>query len=155
MTHEKMRFTGSILLRVPREQVWQFLTTPEKVTPCVPLIQSWQATADPFVYTAELLFRWGDQQISFSSQLKWSAPQEGEAAVLEVQGESAKSHFTGLGRMRLTETFASLTELSWLGEAEVGGNLGQLPTPVLKTAALLTINRFLETVKTALEKEVE
>ena len=145
-----MEFAGTVTVKQPRTKVWAFLLNPERVTRCVPHLGAWQATAEQ-TFTAEFLLRWGEKSVLFTSELRWLEKEPNEQAQMLVVGHSSHSRFEATTHMHLTEIFSDMTQVRWAVQADMTGKLAEFPAPFLKTAALISINKFFNNVKHALE----
>lgn len=142
-----MKFAGSVTIKAPQHELWNFLITPELITRCVPNLKSWSKTADVDRYLAEIIFRWGDSRVLFHSHVTWfnlAAPQQG---MMRVEGESSKSEFTAVAEMSLEQVLTNMTQINWHVEAQLVGQIAEFPHTFVKTAALIGINRFFKNVK--------
>ncbi|MCB0037525.1 MAG: hypothetical protein KDE51_26015 [Anaerolineales bacterium] len=142
-----MKFAGSVTIKAPQEELWNFLITPELVTRCVPNLKSWGKTAEFDRYVAEIIFRWGDSRVLFDSEIIWfnlAAPRQG---MMRVNGESGKSEFNATAEMSLEQVLTNMTQLNWHVEAQLIGRIAEFPHTFIKTAALVGINKFFKNVK--------
>lgn len=145
-----MEFSGTVTVKQSRQQVWEFLLTPQAVTACVPNLRQWQAVGER-QFTAEFVFHWGDSHVAFNSDIEWWAVAPPSQARMQVQGKSGQSNFYTNTHMELTEVFTHMTQIKWAVQADLQGKMAQLPAPFVKTAVLVGINKFFNNVKHALE----
>ncbi|MCA9979963.1 MAG: hypothetical protein KDD89_04005 [Anaerolineales bacterium] len=142
---------GSQIIRATPPTVWQFLTTPEVVTPLVPQVRRWRTTQTaPHEFEADLAFVWAGQTILFPSKITWYNEVAQKQAALLVAGCSGESGFTAETKMCLRASFGLQTEVLWDVTAVLQGKLADIPPQLTKAAALLAINQFFRAVRTEL-----
>lgn len=142
---------GSYLIRAQPAEVWQFLTTPERITPLLPQVQNWTPTAVVDQFHADLLFVWGGKTVCFPQTIiQWRNNDDQRQAEMKIVGGSARSSFTAETEMQLQNGFGQQTEIVWEATAVFTGTLAEIPTQLSKTAAMLVINQFFRAVRTEL-----
>lgn len=148
-----IELNGSQIVRASRPAVWQFLTTPEQVTPLVPQIRTWAAQPITHQFQADLAFTWAGKTLLIPSTISWYNEVEQWQAQMQVEGCSAQSTFTAATQMCLHPSLGQRTEIVWQATAVVTGKLAEVPLRVTKTAALLAVNQFFRALRRELSNE--
>jgi carbon monoxide dehydrogenase subunit G len=145
-------FEGSLLLRADVSRVWDFLLDMNKVSSCVPGIQSVkQIDSDAFEGTITAAVGPMSGNFSFRARITERRPPAELVGAIDGTDSVTKSRVTGETAIRLTAVRDGETELAYRSTVEIQGRLAILGELVLRATGNLMLRETTE----RLRKQVE
>jgi carbon monoxide dehydrogenase subunit G len=137
-----VKIEGTYTFEAPQDVVWQAVLDPGVLSRSLPGIQELTSTGEN-EYKARMKVRIGPVQGQFSGtvQLVDLDPPRGYHIVVDASG--AQGFVKGEGDLVLTEVNGS-TELSYLGDAQVGGRIASVGQRLMDSSAQALIRQGLE-----------
>jgi carbon monoxide dehydrogenase subunit G len=145
-----VKLSGSFEVPGNREQVYSFLTDPEKVVASLPDVQSSEVQADGF--TVEARVGVGPMRGTMKVHLDIVEREPNQRAVYQGQGKGLGSTVDLTAAFDLREA-ASGTAVDWSGDARIGGRLTSVAGGMLEPLAKKNLERFVGSVRQSLESE--
>ncbi len=145
-----MHLEGKYLLSKPRAQVWDFISTPEKIASCLPDLQSMEMKdSKTFTVTVKVGIAFVRGNFKFDFTLLDQKPPS--HSKFEAMGRGAGVHVRLSASIDLTEVESGVTELAWRTDAELGGLLGEISPSLIQSSTNKFSQQFFECVKSKLE----
>ncbi len=137
-----MKIQGRALIAAPREQVWQFLDDPERLARCLPGCEKLEPDG-PDRYKVTLKFAVAAVSGKFSGSIALTEKNPRSSMRMQVDGKGAPGFMNGQGRLTLTDSKEGKgTEVSYEGEAHVGGLIASVGSRLIESAAKKIIEQF-------------
>lgn len=146
-----MQIQDSFMIHAPQEKVWDFLFDIQKLSECVPGIESVEALDDK-TYRGKLVVRVGPIKSEFSGTVTLTEVDAPNRIVGVVEGDdkasasSVKATFTGT-----LNPVNGGTEAAFLVDANLRGRLAQFGGPVITATAKKLTAEFAENLRAQLE----
>ncbi len=136
-----------------RAQVWEFITTPEKVAPCIPGCEGAEQTAEGN-YEAVICTKVGPVKARFNVKIETIEERPPEFAEYLTKGEegSKASRIKATSTLALKEIDAALTEVSYTSEISIMGRLGKFGSGMMKKIADSIGDEFVAELRKQLEQ---
>ena len=137
-----MKLEGRAVIAAPREQVWQFLDDPDRLAKCLPGCEKLEPDG---VDRYKVSLKFGVAAISgkFAGSVALTEKKPPSSMQMLVDGKGAPGFMKGQGRLTLAEA-AGGTEVSYEGEAHVGGLIASVGSRLIEATAKKIILQFFE-----------
>ena len=147
-----MKIEETFSVAAPIERVWQFITDPEQVAPCVPGCQSYEVLG-PKEYKASVKVAVGPIKTTFNVTVELTTQQVPTFLASTTRGEegSKASTLTTQNELRLVATGDHTTDVSYVSEISVVGRLGKFGLGIMKKKAKQLGGEFAEQFRTRVE----
>ena len=147
-----MKIEETFSVAAPIDRVWQFITDPEQVAPCVPGCQSYEVLG-PKEYKASVKVAVGPIKTTFNVTVELTTQDAPTFLASTTRGEegSRSSTVTAQNELRLVSTGDQSTEVSYLSEISVVGRLGKFGLGMMKKKAQQLGGEFAEQFRTRVE----
>ncbi len=138
----------------PRDRVWRFITSPEKVVPCMPGCEQVEELA-PGRYKALLKIKVGPIKTSFSVDVETTDERAPEFASYLIKGQEGgkASHLTAESTLSLEAIDDQRTRVTYASRIKLVGRLGMFAGGVMKKMADSMSDQFVAAMRAALEPE--
>jgi carbon monoxide dehydrogenase subunit G len=136
-----MEISGSYTLYAPRERVWAFLLDPEKLRATIPGCEELEQLG-PDRYRLRLNVGVAAVRGIYSGTLALSDLHPPESYTLSVDGSGARGVLHGNGTLNLEAPKVGTTNVSYVGQAQIGGAIASLGSRLAQNAARTLINQF-------------
>jgi carbon monoxide dehydrogenase subunit G len=144
-----MKLQGSFKASGGREQVYGFLTNPEKVAGALPDIQSSEVREDGFIVDARVGV--GPMRGIMKVRMDIVEREANERAVYQGHGDGLGSKVDLAAAFSLSEADGGGTTVDWTGDARIGGRLASVAGGMLEPLARKNIERFVAAVQRSME----
>lgn len=151
-----MNIGKTFTVNAPQEKVWEFITTPEKVAPCVPGCEGAEETA-PGEYKATIKVKVGPIKTTFKADIKNTEEQAPDFASYETRGEegSGASRIKADSTLSLKKLSDNETEVTYSSDINLMGRLGKFGSGMMQKVADNIGNQFVGNLKEKLEEGTE
>ncbi len=138
-----MQFSGSVLIRAPRDKVWAFVTDPLAVGSCGPGVESVERVDDTH-YKAIAKVGVGFISARFAGDIVLVEQVAPERAVMKVHGQAPGSAADATATMSLRDgDEPGTTVMDWVAEVTISGSLAAVGARLIEgTANKLTAQTF-------------
>ncbi len=145
-----MKFNGDVNIKAPRQQVWDYLTDPNKVTQCAPGVQRVEVTSpDAFKVVAGIGF--GMVKVTFDNTVAWADLDAPSHAVAKIHGDTPGSAMDATGTMSLSDGPDNSTDLHWEAEIVILGQIASLAARMAGPMAKQLTGAFFNCVRKNVE----
>lgn len=147
-----MKIEKCFVLATPRDEVWDFITTPEKVATCIPGCQAVEETA-PRKYKTAVKVQVGPIKTTFNLDFEPTEERPPEFAAYLTSGTEGgrasrvKSHST----LALKELDAGRTEVTYTSDIQIVGRFGKFGAGVMKKKADSMGEEFVAALRAQIE----
>ena len=147
-----MKIEETFSVAAPIARVWQFITDPEQVAPCVPGCQSYEVVG-PKAYKATIKVAVGPIKTTFNVTVELTTEEVPTFLASTTRGDegSRASTLTAHNELRLVATDDQTTEVSYLSEISLVGRLGKFGLGMMKKKAKQLGGEFAEEFRTRVE----
>ena len=147
-----MRLKGSYLLPGTRQQVWDLLNDPVRLSKCLPGCEKLEPDGTDR-YKLAVKFGLAAVSGSYSGAVELAEKRPPESLVLRLEGKGVPGFMKGRGTLRLAAKDGE-TEVRYEGEAQVGGLVAAVGQRMLEGAARMIIQQFFDNAAKQLRKAV-
>ena len=147
-----MKIEETFTVAAPIDRVWQFITDPEQVAPCVPGCQSYEVLG-PKEYKASIKVAVGPIKTTFNVTVELTTEEVPTFLASTTRGDegSKASTLTARNELRLVSTGDQTTEVTYLSEISLVGRLGKFGLGMMKKKAKQLGGEFAEQFRTRVE----
>ena len=140
-----MRIAQTFTVAAPIGRVWNFITDPDQVAPCVPGCQSYEVVG-PKHYKASVKIAVGPIKTTFNVNVELTEEEPPFFAASITRGEEGgkASTLTANSELRLKPTPNGQTEVSYSSEIALVGRLGKFGLGIMKKQAEKLGEEFVE-----------
>ena len=143
-----MKLAGTLTLPATPEEVWSLLTDASRLAPLLPGCERLEPDG-PDRYKAAVKFGIAAISGKYAGTLEFAEKKPPHSLVLKMDGKGLPGFVKGEGRIELAP-IGSDTELTYSGEAQVGGLIASLGQRMLDAAARKIVQQFFESAKAEL-----
>lgn len=143
-----MKFAGTANLPAPPEEVWSLLTDASRLSRLLPGCERLEADG-PDRYKAAVKFGIAAISGKYAGTLEFAHKKPPHSLVIKMDGKGLPGFVKGEGRIDLVPRGGE-TELSYSGEAQVGGLIASVGQRMLDAAARKIVQQFFEAAKVEL-----
>lgn len=143
-----MKLAGTLTLPATPEEVWSLLTDASRLAPLLPGCERLEPDG-PDRYKAAVKFGIAAISGKYAGILEFAEKKPPHSLVLKMDGKGLPGFVKGEGRIELAPK-GSDTELTYSGEAQVGGVIASVGQRMLDAAARKIVQQFFESAKTEL-----
>lgn len=144
-----MKFQGKNLLPGSREQVWELLTDPERLVKLLPGAEELVADG-PGRYKVSVKFGVAAITGNYAGAVEMLDEKPPASLRMRVEGKGLPGFMKGEGKLELRAK-GKQTEVSYDGEAQVGGVIASVGQRMIEGAAKKIIQQFFESAAAALK----
>lgn len=140
----------------PQAQVWEFITSPDKVAACVPGCLGAEETGSD-QYKAEIKTKVGPIKTTFKVEIEATEMRPPEYAAYMSKGEegSKASRIKASSTLNLKQIDAGHTEVTYASDINIMGRLGKFGSGMMKKVADSIGDEFVAEMLTQLEQTGE
>ena len=149
-----MKIEKTFSVNAPIADVWSFITSPDRVAPCIPGCEGAEQTGDK-TYSAAIKVKVGPIKTRFSVEIETQEERPPEFASYLTKGEEG----TKSSRLKATSTLAlktlgdHVTEVTYTSEVNLLGRLGKFGKGMMEKVADNIGGEFVDALKSQLEKD--
>ncbi len=147
-----MQLSGSVIIKAPRKIVWDFLTDPEKVGQCAPGVESVAVIVPGQKFRATVGIGFGAMKARFTGEAEWLELEPPNRAKVRAHGAAPGSAADVTCEMILSDGPAGVTEMQWVAEPVIMGQLASLATRMMTPVSQKLTQQFYERLKTMIEQ---
>ncbi len=144
-----MTFQGTVTINAPREQVYEFLTDPARVSRCAAEVQKID-TIDDTHFKVVAKVGVGFVKATFALDVEWTEKTPPSVATAKVRGNAPGSAVEMTAGMQLSEVPEG-TKLDWKADVMVAGVIASVGSRLLQGAANKITGDVFACVKRTLE----
>ena len=143
-----MKLAGALTLPASPEEVWALLTDASRLAPLLPGCERLEPDG-PDRYKAAVKFGIAAISGKYAGTLEFAEKNPSHSLLLKMDGKGLPGFVKGQGRIELVRK-GSETELTYSGEAQVGGLIASVGQRMLDAAARKIVQQFFESAKAEL-----
>lgn len=145
----RLKYEGELTIDAAYQDVWDFITTPERVGRCLPDLQE-LAVQDRHRFEATVRVGVGPVRGPFRLQVELAEEEPGAAASLRIRGAGMGSGLELASAVRLAPHGERATVVRWTAEGSVFGPLATVGGRILDSQARKTIEQLFDNIRRAL-----
>jgi carbon monoxide dehydrogenase subunit G len=147
-----MKLEGEVTINAPREKVWDFLLDIEKMSVCVPGLESLEAVEPGQKYQATASVGLGTVKVRFNADVEWLELERPTRALLKGHGTAPGSAGDATAEMVLTDEVDGSTKLSWWADVMVSGTIASLASRLMSSVTKKLTGTFFDCVRKHIEE---
>jgi carbon monoxide dehydrogenase subunit G len=149
-----MNIGKEFTIAAPLQEVWEFITSPAKVAPCIPGCEGAEEV-EPGKYKAVITTKVGPIKAMFKVDIELTEERAPEFAAYSTRGEegSKASRLSATSTLTLKALDTALTEVSYTSDIKIMGRLGKFGAGVMKKVADSIGNKFVDELRNQLESK--
>jgi uncharacterized protein len=145
-----LHLEGTYVLNCPRNDVWKFISDPQKIAQCLPDLQRLDVKdGKHFAATMKVGVVFVRGTLKFDFTLIDQTPPS--HSTFEALGKGAGVSLRLNATMDLKEIGAGTTELAWRTEVQLGGLLGEISPSIIQNSTDKMTRQFFACIKAQLE----
>ena len=143
-----MKIEKTFNVEAPQQTVWDFITSPEQVAPCIPGCTGAEET-EPGKYKAVLKTKVGPIKTTFKVNIESREERPPDFAVYATAGEegSRASMIKAVSTLSLKQLDGNNTEVTYASEINMLGRLGKFGSGLMQKVADSIGNEFVATMQ--------
>jgi uncharacterized protein len=145
-----VKLEGTAKLPARRKEVWELLTDPKRLAKCLPGAQSLEPDG-PDRYKVAMKFGIAAFSGNFQGAVELAEKKPPESLKMRVEGRGAPGFMKGEGTISLREKNGQ-TEVSYSGEAQVGGVIASVGQRMMEVAAKKIVQQFFDSAAKELSR---
>ena len=147
-----MKIEKTFEVQASRQAVWDFITSPERVAPCMPGCERVEQVG-PGKYKAVLKLKIGPIKTTFKVDIETGEERPPEFATYTTSGEegSRASRIKAASALSLKQLEADKTEVTYTSDINMMGRLGKFGSGLMQKFADSMGNEFI----TAMQNKIE
>lgn len=147
-----MKIEKTFTINAPQEQVWAFITDPQKVAQCIPGCEGAEEKA-PGKYTAAINVKVGPIRVTFNIDIEQTEARPPEFASYSSKGDegSRASRVSATSTLALQSLSAGETEVTYGSDIAITGRLGKFGSGMMQKIADNLGEEFVSNLKGQLE----
>ena len=145
-----MHFQGTVEIAAPRDQVWAYVTDPNRVGACGPGVESIELI-DAAHFKARAKVGIGFISAKFVVDGELAITTEQEVAEVKAHGQAPGSAVDATATMRLSDGSIGTTVMAWDAEVNISGTLASLGARLIEGTANKMIAQTFACMKAKLE----
>ncbi len=148
-----MKIEKCFVVAAPHEEVWAFITTPERVAPCLPGCDEVEAVGDN-KYKANIKVQVGPIKTAFKVDVEATEERAPEFAAYSTRGEEGgrASRISATSTLALKPLDTGRTEVTYTSEVSIVGRLGKFGAGMMKKKADAMGDEFVTALRAELEE---
>jgi uncharacterized protein len=144
-----LKLAGTVAMPAAPDEVWSLLTDPSRLSRLLPGCERLDPDG-PDRYKAAVKFGIAAISGKYAGTLEFAEKKPPHSLVLKMDGKGLPGFVKGEGRIQLVAKGTSDTELTYAGEAQVGGVIASVGQRMLDAAARKIVQQFFESAKAEL-----
>lgn len=137
-----MKVSGQKLIQANREIVWDLLMNPDILKAVIPGCKSLEKIEES-LYRFEIELKVAAIVGRYSGEIEIVNPEPPHRYALKVNGSGALGHMQAIVNIELRESDDGKdTDMTYEGDAEIGGKVAKVGSRVLSSVANLVTNQF-------------
>ncbi len=144
-------FEGTVSIKAPRSQVWEFLIDPQKVGECAPGVESVEVVEGEQKFRAIAVVGFGVVKARFSGAAEFLELDAPNRATLKAHGNAPGSAVDVLSVMLLSDGSDGTTELKWTADITIMGTLASLAARLMSSITRKLSAEFFNCFKQKIE----
>lgn len=147
-----MKIEKQFRLNAPRDAVWAFITTPERVAACLPGCEAVEPLGDA-KYRALIKVQMGPIKTDFHVEVEATEERPPEFAAYVTQGEEGgrASRLRATSTLTLAAAGAQQTDVTYSSDINIVGRLGKFGLGVMKKKADAMGDEFVAALRAQIE----
>ena len=143
-----MKVEKTFTVEAPQQAVWDFITSPERVAPCIPGCTGAEET-EPGKYKAVIRTKVGPVKTTFKVNIETREEQPPDFAAYATSGEegSRASMIKAVSTLSLKRLDGNTTEVTYESEINMLGRLGKFGSGLMQKVADSIGNEFVATMQ--------
>ena len=144
-------FEGTVTIKAPRSQVWEFVIDPQKVGQCMPGVESVEVTEGEPKFRAVAAIGFGSVKARFSGDAEFLEVDAPNKVTLKAHGKAPGSAMDVMSLMLLSDGEDGTTELKWTADITVLGTLASLAARLMGSITKKLSAEFFNCFKSKIE----
>lgn len=147
-----MKIEKTFTVDAPQDQVWAFITHPDRIAPCIPGCKGAEEK-EPGKYEAAINVKVGPIKTTFHVNIEQTEERPPEFAAYETKGEEGgrASRISAASTLTLKSESASRTEVTYTSDINIIGRLGRFGSGMMQKIADNIGDEFVAELKNRLE----
>jgi len=131
-----MKIEKTFTVYAPQQKVWEFITRPERIAPCIPGCEGAEEIR-PGIYKATIQTKVGPIKTTFSVDIERTQEQPPDFAAYDTKGEegSHASRIKATSTLTLRPLAAEQTEVNYSSDITILGRLGKFGAGMMQKIA--------------------
>ena len=149
-----MLLAGDVTIHASRKHVWDFLTDPSQVAPCVPGIEKIEVIEPYRSYRGTVSVGLGTVKARFTGVVEILQLDEPDFAKLKAHGTASGSAADAVSEMTLSDGADGATNVHWTADVNVSGQLASLAARLMQPVSQKLASQFYDAVRQKIEAQV-
>lgn len=146
-----MNLSGTTIINATRTSVWDFLTSPDRVSGCVPGLESMTIVIPDKQFQAVAAIGFGSIRARFTTDVEWLELSPPGKARMKAHGTAPGSAVDVIAELDLVAMEDGATKLGWSAEVSIVGSIASLANRMMGSVAEKISAQFFDCVRKYLE----
>lgn len=148
-----MLLAGDVTIHAPRKRVWDFLTDPNQIGPCVPGIEKIEVIEPYKTYHGTVSVGLGTVKARFTGVVEVLELKEPDHAKLKAHGMASGSAADAISEMALSDGPDGATNVHWTADVNVSGQLASLAARLMEPVSQKLAGQFYDVIRRRIETQ--
>lgn len=146
-----MNFSGTVVVRAPRDKVWAFVVDPKQVGSCGPGVESIEQLDDTH-FKAIAKVGVGFISARFAGDIELAEQAPPDRAVIKARGQAPGSAVDATATMSLKDgEEAGTTIMDWVADVAISGTIASVGARLIEGTANKLIGQTFDCIRAKLE----
>ena len=147
-----MRFEGKVAIQAPRQEVWNYLTDPEKVAGAAPGLDKLEILEPGKKFRATTSIGFGTVKVKFVNDVEWVEMTPPTNAKMKAHGTAPGSGVDATTSMTLTDAADGGTDLAWSADIQIVGTIASMAARLMGGVTKKMTAAFFDKVREQIEQ---
>lgn len=147
-----MQLSGTVNIKAPRQQVWEFLTDPQQVAVCAPGVESVEVLEGGRKFKAVAAIGFGTVKAKFGGDGEFVELDAPNRAKIKAHGNAPGSAADVVSEMFLSDGPEGSTDMRYTANITILGQLASLAARMMTPVSQKLTEQFFAEVKKKIEK---
>jgi carbon monoxide dehydrogenase subunit G len=145
-----VNFSGTVVVRAPRDKVFAFVADPQQVGTCGPGVESIESV-DETHYKAIAKVGVGFISARFAGDIEMAEQAPPDRAVIKARGQAPGSAVDATATMALRDDEPETTIMDWQADVTISGTIASVGARLIEGTANKLIGQTFDCIKAKLE----
>jgi len=148
-----MKIKKHFTIDAPQQKVWDFITTPEKIGPCIPGCENVELVG-PGIYRAAIKLQAGPIKTTFHVTVTATEERPPEYAAYTTQGDEGgkASRVSAKSMLSVAALETGQSEVNYDSDITITGRLGKFGAGVMTKMAEKMSEKFIAALRTGIDR---
>lgn len=146
-----MKLNGTTTINAPQVAVWEFVTSPDRVSGCVPGLESMTILEADKRFQAVASIGFGNIRARFTTEVEWLELDGPKSARMAAHGTAPGSAVDVIAELHLESIADATTRLDWVADVNIVGTIASLANRMMGSVTEKISGQFFDCIRRQIE----